>query len=200
LPYLDEGVLYRKFDFAKGVHDPVNSKLGEHHVSVLRCSSAPNQLPTYAGCHHDVEAPIDVDNHGVLFLNSRVPLTEITDGLAYTLFVGEHAAPGTVWADGSNMSLRNTGNPMMPARPAAGASISAYQPVGADAEPTPGTPEEEAAKQAAAMRVGGFSSWHAGGVNFVLGDGSVKFLSSNISADLFRRLGNRADNELVGAF
>ena len=35
---------------------------------------------SYAGCHHDVEAPIDVDNHGVFFLNSRVSHDDLTDG------------------------------------------------------------------------------------------------------------------------
>ena len=40
---------------------------------------------SYAGCHHDVEAPIDADNHGVLYLNSRVRLDDIPDGAAYTI-------------------------------------------------------------------------------------------------------------------
>ena len=43
----------------------------------------------YAGCHHDVEAPIDADNHGVLYLNSHVGYDDITDGPAYTILLGE---------------------------------------------------------------------------------------------------------------
>ena len=69
-------------------------------LGVLRCPddaagrSNPvtgDTLTTYAGCHHDVEAPIDATNHGVLFLNSHVGFDDIPDGLSYTLFIGEVA-------------------------------------------------------------------------------------------------------------
>ena len=31
---------------------------------------------TYAGCHHDVEAPIDANNNGLLFLNSHIRFSD----------------------------------------------------------------------------------------------------------------------------
>ena len=46
-------------------------------------------ISCYAGVHHDKEAPIDVDNNGVLFLNSKITFDDLKDGSAYTLFVGE---------------------------------------------------------------------------------------------------------------
>ena len=45
---------------------------------------------SYAACHHDVEAPIDADNHGVFYLNSRTRYDDITDGPAFTILVGEY--------------------------------------------------------------------------------------------------------------
>lgn len=45
--------------------------------------------------------------------------------------------------------------------------------------------------------VGGFSSEHSTGVNLLLGDGSVRFLSNSTSAVILRRLGNRADKTLI---
>jgi prepilin-type processing-associated H-X9-DG protein len=45
-----------------------------------------------------------------------------------------------------------------------------------------------------------FSSQHAGGVQFLLCDGSVQFLSENIDYGLFRNLGERSDGNLVGEF
>ena len=37
-------------------------------------------------------------------------------------------------------------------------------------------------------------------VNFALGDGNVRFISSNVDSDLFRRLGHRKDGALTGPF
>jgi prepilin-type processing-associated H-X9-DG protein len=45
--------------------------------------------------------------------------------------------------------------------------------------------------------VGGFSSQHPGGANFLLGDGSVRFLSERIRPSLFASLGHRADGNLI---
>ena len=58
---------------------------------------------SYAACHHDVEAPIDEDNHGVFFLNSHVRVIDVTDGLSQTLFVGE-----LPWQSSVGMGLRNS--------------------------------------------------------------------------------------------
>ena len=68
-------------------------------------------MTSYAGVHHDVEAPIAADNHGVLFLNSAVRYEDITDGSSNTLFVGEKLNDGLDlgWASGTRASLRNTG-------------------------------------------------------------------------------------------
>ncbi|MEO1980795.1 MAG: H-X9-DG-CTERM domain-containing protein [Fuerstiella sp.] len=45
-----------------------------------------------------------------------------------------------------------------------------------------------------------FSSQHTGGVQFLLCDGSVHFLSQNIDYGLFRNLGERADGNVIGEF
>ena len=66
----------------------------------------------YAGCHNSTEAPIDVDNDGVLYLNSRTTFSDIVDGSANTIMVGEIVAEGSSlgWASGTNATLRNTGS------------------------------------------------------------------------------------------
>ena len=45
--------------------------------------------------------------------------------------------------------------------------------------------------------VGGFSSWHPLGCNFLFCDGSVRFLKQSIDRHVYRFLGNRADGELI---
>jgi prepilin-type N-terminal cleavage/methylation domain-containing protein len=51
--------------------------------------------------------------------------------------------------------------------------------------------------KASPLFVGGFGSHHYDGVNLAFGDGSVRFMSSDVSASLMRRLANRADGQLV---
>ncbi len=143
LPYLGEQNVHRRIDFEKSAYSTENQKLGLHTIPILQCPSNPagRSSVSYAGVHHDVEAPIDVDNHGVLFLNSRIQIPEdVPDGLSYTLFVGETEA-GTSWMVGDNQTLRNTGkNPV----DASGLKMAAYLPPG-----SPGAdPIEEAETEA----------------------------------------------------
>jgi hypothetical protein len=127
---------------------------------------------SYAGCHHDVESPIAVDNHGVLFLGSGIRPADVGDGLSQTLFVGEVLMPAKAgWASGTRATLRNTGHPI--------------------------NRREELASVPDGF-VGGFGSLHADdGSNFTFGDGSVRFLHTTINPDVYRRLGNRDDGEVI---
>jgi prepilin-type processing-associated H-X9-DG protein len=45
----------------------------------------------------------------------------------------------------------------------------------------------------------GFKSMHPGGTNFLMGDGSVKFLKASISIPTYAALGSRAGGEVIGA-
>jgi prepilin-type N-terminal cleavage/methylation domain-containing protein len=195
LPYIDEGNVQRKIDFKRSAYEKQNAAVGTHYIPLLACPSNPRPRSVcYAGVHHDVEAPIDADNHGVLFLNSRVRLPEdVPDGSGYTIFVGEMEGAPT-WLVGDNQTLRNTGtNPSA----ASSTGMAAYtQPV----DPEPGNEAADDPQKAPSNIVGGFNSNHTGGCNILLGDGNIRFISTHIDADLFRRLGHRNDGSLVGAF
>ena len=45
--------------------------------------------------------------------------------------------------------------------------------------------------------VGGFSSFHTGGANFLFGDGSVKLLSDVMDFGVYQQLGHRDDGKLL---
>lgn len=117
LPYLDQQNTYQHFDFSVGVYDEKNTKVVQTEVAVFRCPSSPlgggvsGGGVNYAACHHDSEAPIDVGNNGVMFLNSSIHYHDIKDGATNTLFVGEQ--PGSLapmgWASGTRATLRNAG-------------------------------------------------------------------------------------------
>jgi prepilin-type N-terminal cleavage/methylation domain-containing protein len=220
LPYMEQHSLYRSFDFNLGADDPVNQRVGNANVRTLQCPSAgslgssaqsqsvPASLPpttagtsSYAGVHHDVEAPIDEDNHGVLFLNSHVRVVDISDGLSQTLLIGELAAASQQsWALGTRATLRNTGHPINGVTPSAVKLADPTAPqVPAEANAVGLEQMIQAGRSTVAPTfVGGFGSSHAGGgANFGLGDGSVRWIKDTIDQNVYRRLGHRCDGEVI---
>ncbi|MFO1092287.1 MAG: H-X9-DG-CTERM domain-containing protein [Planctomycetaceae bacterium] len=45
-----------------------------------------------------------------------------------------------------------------------------------------------------------FWSWHEGGSQFLLGDGSVRFIGYSINQATYQALGTRAGGEIIGDF
>jgi prepilin-type N-terminal cleavage/methylation domain-containing protein len=324
LPYLEENALFSNLDLSLSAYHSKNDRARQTAVDILICPSNPSDIEpysSYAACHHDVEAPIDADNRGMFFLNSRLTRDDVKDGAAYTLFIGEKLIEDTDlgWLSGTPATLRNTGSPLNPSKfdqswsagtlpwlyryesdvdnwvwskeseeqvdPVTGDTLQLnpetgiYEPADENAEPTDGAasdaakPAEEATQppadpappnndeaqpngDAAAvdaaieaptaepsaeatgepgaivpqafddpgqkraltadenglyphsrlggnpakpLAVGGFSSQHADGVNFALGDGSVRFITESVSASLMGRLANRADGQTIDA-
>src|SRR5262249_4072695 len=114
LPFIEQANLHRRIDFRQGIYADANATVLASGIKTFLCPSDWRPGPmSYMGCHHDVEAPIDADNHGVLYLNSHVGHDDIIDGLAYTILLGE-ARHGTTlgWASGTRASLRNAGHPI----------------------------------------------------------------------------------------
>jgi prepilin-type N-terminal cleavage/methylation domain-containing protein len=202
LPHIDQMAAYQQYDSSVGVYDPKNAKVRALTISVLNCPSSPAPSvsttaagamvgqTTYAGCYHDSEVPIDVNNNGVLFLNSKIRFEDVTDGVSNTIFIGEKFADATSlgWMSGTRATLRNS------------TSINMNRPAGfGGPPPIPVTPPEGEPGQAQnpLLQVGGFGSYHTGGCHFALGDGSVRFISENIAPAILMQLGNRADGQLM---
>jgi prepilin-type N-terminal cleavage/methylation domain-containing protein len=116
LPFMEEKVTYDHIDRSVGVYHPKNVRVRVISLPTLLCPSQPASrggYSAYAGVHHDTEAPIDVDNNGVFFLNSRISYDDVTDGSAWTLFIGEKPIEqGDLgWMSGTRATLRNTAIP-----------------------------------------------------------------------------------------
>jgi prepilin-type N-terminal cleavage/methylation domain-containing protein len=183
LPYLDEGVVFHNIDLSVGAYDAKNAKARAAKIPVFVCPSDVSvrygpPVSNYVGCHNDVEAPIDADNHGVLFLNSHITLNDVTDGASHTIFVGEKlAGNGDLgWMSGTRAALRNTGT-------AQSWDI-----------PSPKSPQATAKND---LWVGGFSAEHVSGCNYLFGDGRADSISNCIDMEVFRALGNRADGKIL---
>lgn len=188
LPYMEQQGLADQFDIEAGAYADVNAKVRASQPPSFLCPShgvvrqdeVTIAQSNYAGVYHDVEAPLDIDNHGLLFLNSEIQYRDIYDGSSNTLAVSEIIVkePNLGWVSGTRATLRNTGH-----RPAGVGS----------SRPAPWQPSTD-------LEMGGFSSYHPGGVNGVLADGAVRFFSQSIDEAILTYLGNRADGEFVTTF
>lgn len=265
LPMLDERVAFEMVDFKQSIYSKANFPVRAYTIDILECPSSwgadYGPYSNYAGVHDSREVPIDEDNNGVLFLNSRVQFEDVFDGLAHTLFVSEKPVDVTDlgWSSGTRASLRNTGSVInlgMGGRNRGGlppgfvggfesddVSYAGESFMGTDdgygdeeemedlsVEPdgmemvrqreskfmgrsqytmkeTPSNswlaivdlPEVIPGKANGGSDVGGFGSYHTGGTNALLGDGSIHFLTENVDASVLQQLGNRADKTLIPA-
>ncbi|TWT49950.1 putative major pilin subunit [Thalassoglobus neptunius] len=200
LPYLEERLTYDKLDFTRPVDDPANLEPVSRVPSIFVCPSSTSSSHAYAGCHHDTEAPIDTDNNGTLYLNSRVRFRDINDGRRATILLGEVLASST-WALGTRATLRNTSGVNRPDEVQAFRKLNRGSYYGLPEEaPSDTEVEEDAEAVDPDLIVGGFLSSHTDGAHFCFADGAVKFLTGRIDQQVFQNLGNRNDGNLVEGF
>ena len=202
LPFLEQRNVYNHLNFRLGAFSDANVTATDVRLNMFICPSNPMTTPmNYAGCHHDVEKPIDADDHGVFFLNSRVARADLVDGPASTIFVGEALGSAVLggWAIGTSATLRNAGwgvNGDDPVESALARSANARKSQGGDFDPVVLQSMIEAGELGGEL-VGGFGSRHSDGANFLFGDGSVRFLKRQIDGRVLRALAHRSDKELV---
>ena len=118
-PGSGRGGTFKQIDLEAGAYAEKNAAVRRLRMTAFVCPTQRAALPTdsppssYAGCHHKVEAPIAEDNHGVLFLNSRISERDVTDGVQHTIYVGEkrNDAGDLGWMSGTRATLRNTARP-----------------------------------------------------------------------------------------
>ena len=201
LPFLEKRNEYHHIDFTKSVYAPENAALRQSTLVVLRCPSSPavGAMSEYVGIHNDYETPIDVNQNGVLFLNSSIRLRDVKDGCSHTMFVAEAnlaSGSGLGWMSGTSATLRNAvvwDNRCKPDE------VPRYR-VRAINDHGPSMQVQLANLENGTPLVGGPGSYHSQGFNCVMGDGSVRMIHASIDAFVLRNLAHRADGEMIGEF
>ncbi len=189
LPYMEQTALARSIDISKGVYDPANALYRKTQIASLMCPSYPYSrspsiessigMSTYAACYGDSEVPLDDNNNGVFFRNSRTKFSDIEDGASNTLFVSEKISENgdLGWLSGTRATLRN-------------AVFTNPQRSGNFAMTTETNPDN------GSLEMGGFSSYHSGGANSMMGDGAVRFLPFITEPVVIRSLATRNGQEI----
>lgn len=203
LPQLDQAPLFQQINFRLSVADPVHAQIRTQNLIVFRCpsDSGPERwtisdengtplselaIANYVGCFGTTEIdsceglPIGTPcvGNGQFYHNSSTRLSDIIDGLSQTILVGERRTA-------QDHNWYSTWAGVIPDGEEAAVRI-----VGS-ADHTPNHPNHH---------FDDFSSYHVGGAHFLLGDGSVRFISSNVDEKTYRALATRAGREVVGEF
>ncbi len=208
LPYLEQSSAFALYNPALGNSDPLNMTAVSQVVPVYLCPSAPlrRQIPI-SGCDANNRAPGTYavstgsgDPWGSLATGNphngaivgpgsgRTGLRDITDGASNTLLIGEAAwnLPDYLFTSGPCAGQRRWGFTYWSSPYPLATAFSTRAPF----NPRRGGPAV----------LDRFRSEHTGGAQFALADGSVRFVSENVSQAVLDATGTRAGGEVFGDF
>jgi prepilin-type N-terminal cleavage/methylation domain-containing protein/prepilin-type processing-associated H-X9-DG protein len=128
------------------------------------------------------------DRSGVFGRNSGTRFADVTDGLSYTLFAAERT-------NAVYLSVIGSANHF---------DLETVWPGAIKEDPVDDHGHTALFQSAYLINNPNFDdrnsmSYHSGGSNFLLGDGSVKFIKLSINLQVYQALGTRAGGEVVGA-
>jgi prepilin-type N-terminal cleavage/methylation domain-containing protein/prepilin-type processing-associated H-X9-DG protein len=182
---------------AGGGEGPIDLGLGSAHVF-----GSPGQYIASAGWMDSTLSPIK--GTGVLYPNSRVAIGDVSDGTSATLLIGERSRnlADAAWSGvfGSHAEPAPLCTKLgWPVRSCVGLMFLLMGRTGPSSDivsgsiPVGNTPNHPGAGPDA------FWSRHPGGCQFLLCDGSVRFLKQTLTPQVFLALASRAGGEVIGA-
>ena len=200
LPFLDDIARYSKYDMTKGFATtsqwsyPTTNQAVQFKVNpVFKCPADSVTPPTkpsnsYVGVAgggiagtHNVPMPWNSYNYyffinGILYNNSFLPVSKITDGTSKTFLMGENRYFNSTWCAWDSAAIERAGG--------SGDCWAAAQYSATVNQPNSG-----------GNRTITFGSYHPRGLFFALADASVRFISEEIDITTYRYLGRRDDGQ-----
>jgi prepilin-type processing-associated H-X9-DG protein len=125
-----------------------------------------------------------------------IRLSQVTDGLSNTIFVGEQMAQCHDHLDGAWCHDNGYGNAHASTAIPINNMTTCYNSQ-AEATGKPGVTHPQCFTKSNWNFSWGFRSNHPGGAQFLLGDGSVRMVSQTVDHTTYQRLGGRADGNAV---
>jgi prepilin-type N-terminal cleavage/methylation domain-containing protein len=214
LPFIEQGLIWRHIDFDTHSESESNSTAVAQRLELFTCPSDWGHY-TYVACfgRGDVDRNPDRGD-GMFFRNSRVRLRDVDDG-ATTILIGERASAkgGAQWtgitATDLAFAVRNPGkfnadrSRVLGHTGPTGVGDPGHLPLSVEAKRGAGVALGRVGGAPAAAPNRGciydFGGPHTTGSNFVLVDGSVRFIANNVDSAIPPSLATRAGGELVTA-
>ena len=162
---------------------PSSQNPADDFLPIYACPSDPNSGRKFSDATLGEHMPSNfvgvcgsttVAKDGLFFVNSAVAFRDVTDGLSNTVAIGERGIPDAL----------NVGWSLCGANPDAFISVE----YGIGPGDAGGTHNDH------------FWSHHDAGLHFLLMDGSVRFLSSNLNQSVVTSLATRSGGEVVSEF
>ena len=211
MPYYEQDNLRKNLDLTQREYANCNgpNSVGAQVIQILICPSdpMPNPVSTYTtggvtyyfgmnsyGANGGTRSWYvgSMTTDGMFWINSRVRMTDITDGTSNTLLFGERWHYDPAWNNiatlgGWAWTNYSSGQDYLLSTP-----LPVNYTLPAGVTPTQAQTDD---------RTCAFGSGHTGGANFAFGDGSVRFLTLTSNSDLpmLQALATRAGGEPVSA-
>ena len=159
------------------------TQAAEGHYAVNRSNITASALDYR--CYYDNTNVCRDDVRGIMYLNSRITVSDVDDGLSNTLLGGEclrsYMSFNGPWVWRQSIGWANAHHTTGTSR-SVGAPMAGYGDIGVGSS----------------TRINNsFGSMHEGGAFFVFADGAVKFLSVNMDTNTYRALGTIEGQEIV---
>ena len=210
---LEQQPLYQGINFNLQITDPGSRTARTAVLAVFLCPSNVGNGPVVASSLTGTILTTDVSagqyvasagqlepgefpdsNNGVFYRNSRNGLRDITDGSSATLMAGERSrnVADATWV-GAVPTWQLCTNPKWAVQECGPASTLVVSHTGTAATGSIYVPNSKSSM------VDDYWSLHPGGCNFLLCDGSVRFIKESVNPIIFSYLSTRAGGEVISS-
>jgi len=189
---------------AKGVPIDNQGIPGRVPISYRGCSSsnaASDDISTIpASVMPKIALEMQTGLDGMFYGCSSTRIRDITDGTSNTIMLGESYTEPNYVKDGQGMDYWAFGAPQTGGWDCIPGDLGGTEySEGLGSCVVPINSRRNPLINGVLMEMS-FGSYHVGGAQFALGDGSVRFISENLDMTVYRALGSRGGGEVVGEF